>query len=186
MILKNLNKLLEYEKESNIFDIVVYGSSLKGKTDPEDIDIIVIFLEGSLNERLNKLQEIKQKIKKIEKKIDFKQMLLKDFFSTVFLARAGILLEGYSLFKKRKFCETLSFRSFTLFWYKLDKLTHSQKVKFNYILAGRNKKGIIKELEGIRLTNGVIKIPIESSYIFEDILKENNISFDKKNILEEI
>ena len=186
-MLKNLEKLLESEKSNkNIFDIIVYGSSLKGKTNPEDIDIVVIFLEGSLSDRLNRLQKIKPKIKKDYKKVDIKQMLLKDLFSTSFLARTGILLEGYSLFKKTKFSETLGFKAFTLFWYDLKGLTHTEKVKFNYILAGRNKEGIIKELKVIRLTNGTIKIPIESSQIFESVLRSNNINFNKKNILEEV
>ena len=112
-------------------------------------------------------------------------MLLQDIFSTSFLARTGILLEGISIFKNKKFCEALGFKSFTLFWYDLKGLTHSQKVKFNYILAGRNIKGVIEELRGKRIVNGAIKIPIENSIIFEDILKKNKINYFKKNIIEE-
>ena len=54
-MLKELKKNLSYlKKDKNIFDIVVYGSSVKGKNHPNDIDIAVIFIEGSLSQRLEK------------------------------------------------------------------------------------------------------------------------------------
>jgi len=188
-MLKNLKKYLKSEKkDKTIFDVIIYGSAVKGKEEAGDIDIAVIFLEGSLRKRIDKIQNTKLRLKKLikDKILDIKQMLLKDLFSTSFLARTGILLEGISVFKDKKFCETLGFQSFTLFWYNLKGLTHTQKVKFNYILAGRDTKGVIEELKGERIANGAVKIPIENSIIFEEILKTNNISCSKKNIIEEI
>jgi len=187
MILEKLKKYLKDEVKENIFDIVIFGSLVKGKPSPRDIDILVIFLQGALRERLDLIQEIRNKLKsKFDLNIDIKQALLKDLFSPEFLARTGILLEGYSVSKNRKFCQTLGFNSYTIFWYDLKRLTHTQKVKFNYILAGRNQKGIIELLKGQRLAKGVIKIPIEHSLEFEIILKNNFVSYNKKNILEEI
>lgn len=187
-MLKKLKRSLIAEKEDkSIFDIVIYGSAVKGKESPRDVDIAVIFLEGTLRQRLDKLQEIKSRLKKLidMSRVDIKQILIKDLFSESFLAKTGILLEGISIFKDKKFCNVLGFESFTLFWYDLKNKNHSQKVKFNYILAGRNAPGILKELNGKRLVNSAIKIPIENSLIFENILKENNINYSKKNILEE-
>lgn len=188
-MLKELKKYLKSEnKDKTIFDIIIFGSLVKGKRQVRDIDILIIFLNGSLSERLNKIQKIKAKLKKTikDKNIDIKQILLQELFSSSFFARTGIFLEGISIFKDAKFSETLGFRSFALFWYNLKDLTHTQKVKFNYILAGRKTKGIIEELNGQRLVNGAIKIPMENSIIFEEFLKNNNINYLKKNILEEI
>jgi predicted nucleotidyltransferase len=177
---------LEFEKkDQTIFDIIIYGSAVKGKEKPRDIDILIIFLEGSLRERLDIIQEIKSKVKRYVANADIKQILLKELFSVSFLARTSIFLEGISVFNKKKFCETLGFESFTLFWYTLEGLTHTQKVKFNYILAGRGMKGVIEDLNGERIANGAIKIPIENSLVFEGILKANRIVYKKKNILEE-
>jgi len=187
-MLKNLKRLLGSEKkDKSIFDIIIYGSSLK-KEKPNDIDIVVIFLHGSLKSRLDKIQEIKSRLKKVidEYMLDIKQMQLTDLFNTSFFARTGILLEGVSVFRNKKFCEILGFGSYTLFLYNLKSLTHTQKVKFNYILAGRNSKGMIEELEGKRLVNGAVKIPIKNAYSFEEILKNNNVSYSKKNFIEEI
>lgn len=187
MISEKLKKCLKSEKKDNIFDIVIFGSLVKGSLKPRDVDVMVIFLKGSLKERLDAIQEIKSRLKgKIEETIDIKQCLLKDLFSVEFMARTGILLEGFSVFHNKKLCQTLGFNSFTLFWYNLDGLSHTQKVKFNYILSGRNQKGIIEQLQGKRLSRGTVKIPIEYSLEFEDILKKNKINYDKKNVLEEL
>ena len=187
-MLKLLKKYLKYEKkDKSIFDIIIYGSAVKGKEKFRDIDILVIFLNGSLRERLDKIHIIKNKLKRaIDKEIDIKQILIKDMFLSEFLARTGILLEGISLFRNKQFCEILGFKAFTLFWYNLKGLTHSQKVKFNYILAGRKSRGIIEEFKGARLVSGAVKIPIENSFGFEEILDANKINYKKKNILEEI
>lgn len=186
-MLKPLRNCLESEKkDAAIFDIIIYGSLAKGKTPIRDIDIAVIFLEGTLRDRLDKIQEIKTKLKKkITAEIDIKQITLQELFSADFLARTGILLEGESIFRRKKFCETLGFKASALFWYSLAGLSHAQKVKFNYLLAGRTgMKGIIKELNGERLASGAIKIPIQKSLEFEEILTQNNIQHKKKDILE--
>lgn len=185
-MLKQLKKYLESKKKERvIFDIILFGSAVKGKIFPKDIDIVVIFLEGSLRERLDKVQQIKDKLKTLNKNFDIKQITLKELFSSHFLARTGVLLEGLSLFTGKKFCELLGFQSHTLFWYNLNGMSHTQKVKFNYILAGRKyMEGVIKEFNGERLSRGVIKIPIENSLEFEEILKNNKVNYRKKDILE--
>ena len=128
MILEKLRKCLISEKRESIFDIVIFGSLAKGKLSPRDIDIIVIFLDGHLRERLDSIQDIKNNLKnKIEGNIDIKQTLLKEIFSPGFLARTGILLEGFSVFNNKKFCQTFGFESFALFWYNLNGLSHTQK-----------------------------------------------------------
>lgn len=187
-MLKQLKKCLECEKrDEKIFDIVVYGSSVKGKRSPRDVDIAVIFLEGNLHERLDKIQAIKRRLKPLNIAVDIKQVTLKDLFSSEFLARTGILSEGISIFKNKRFSELLGYKPYSIFSYELKGLSHTQKVKFNYILSGRNSmKGVIKELNGERISSGAIKIPIENSIEFEEVLKANKINYKKKDVLESI
>ena len=187
-MLKISKKLFESKKkEKSIFDIVLYGSAVKGGEEVRDVDILIIFLEGTLKERLDILQKIKIDLEKELKdmNLDLKQILMKELFSPYFLARAGIFLEGVSLLNGRKFCETLGFRSHALFFYSLKGLTHSKKVQFNYLLAGRTVKGILKELNGKRIISGAVKIPMENSGTFEEILKKNGVSYARKNVLEQ-
>ena len=178
---KILRKNLESDK--NIFDIIMYGSSTSGKLKPRDIDIMVIFLEGSLKERLDRIQNIKFQLK--EERCDIKQMLLVDFFKPSHLARTGVIISGVSIRTKGTFAEILGFKPYSLFWYNLSGLSHKEKVKFNYVLAGRRTQGIIEKFQGIRLASGAVKIPIENSLSFEEILKNHNVEYNKKNILEE-
>src|SRR3989344_6455854 len=162
-MLKELKKNLSYlKKDKNIFDIVVYGSSVKGKNHPNDIDIAVIFIEGSLSQRLEKLQEIKKNIK-LDKIIDIKSILLEELCKPEFFGRYGIFLEGISIFDEKPFSFRIGFEGFSIFLYNFKNKSHNEKVKFNYVLSGRNNIGIIKLLNGEHLAPGVIKIPIRNS-----------------------
>jgi predicted nucleotidyltransferase len=185
-MLDELRKCLKSErKNKNIFDIVVYGSSVKGKNKPRDIDLAVIFRTGQLEERLNQVQKIKRKIND-EKNIDIKAILLEDLFKQEFFARAGIFLEGISLFDGKKFANKIDFNSSVLFVYALKDKTHTEKVKFNYLLKGRNAKGILEFMQGKHISPGVAEIPYEQSLEFEDILKRQGIKYKKTEILKKI
>ena len=75
--MKELKKSLNYlSKDKGIFDVIVYGSLLKGRERPRDIDILVIFVGGTLRERLERIQKIKSKMK--VNNADIKQALLTD------------------------------------------------------------------------------------------------------------
>jgi|SRR3989344_97293 len=184
-MLEELRKCLKNKNDKTIFDILVYGSSVKGKDKPNDLDILVIFRRGNLKERLLKIQEIKNDFKSINKKIDIKGILLEELFDANFFGRSGVFIEGISLIDEKKFSEKINFSGFSLFVYSLKEKSHTEKVKFNYILSGRNSKGIIELFNGLHIAPGVIQIPIVKSLEFEEILKKNNVVFEKKNILVE-
>ena len=83
-MLKKLKEYLKSEKKDKaVFDIIIYGSAVKGKEKARDVDILVIFLDGSLRERLDKLQKIKSDIKNLvndlkDLTLDIKQIQLKE------------------------------------------------------------------------------------------------------------
>lgn len=182
-MLENLQNLLKKEiKDESIFDIVVYGSYVKGKEKPNDIDIVVIFKKGSLKERLNRIQEIKKNIKTNEK-IDIKSILIEELFKKELFSRSGIFYEGVSLFDNKEFSNKIGFESQTLFIYDLKNKTHTEKVKFNYLLSGRNDIGIRERIYGKQLAPGVILIPVKYSGEFEEILKNHKINFIRRDIL---
>lgn len=185
-MLKELEKSLKNEKQDpTIFDIVLYGSSVKSSVSPKDIDIAVIFKEGNLKERLSKIQEIKKKIK-TDKNIDIKGILLEELFQKEFFGRSGILLEGISLFDGKSIASKLSFQGVVIFMYNMKDKNHTQKVKFNYILSGRSDEGVIKKLDGKHISPGVVQIPIKNSLEFEDVLKMHKINYSMKRVLVEI
>ena len=181
-MLEELRRCLKPEKhDRNIFDIVLYGSAAKGKSKPQDIDVAVIFRAGTLKERLAKIQSIKKDIK-IET-VDIKGILLEELFQESFFGRSGIFLEGISLFDGKPFSYKIDFEGFVLFIYKLENKSHTEKVRFNYVLSGRKSEGVVKIMKGKHVAPGVIQIPIRYSLEFEEILKKHNISYFKIGIL---
>jgi len=185
-MLNKLRKCLKSEiKDNNIFDIVIYGSAVKGKDIPRDIDIAVIFRTGSLRERLQRAQEIKRKIKS-EQKIDIKGILLEELFKSDFFARTGIFLEGISIFDGKKFANKIGLDASVIYIYNMKDKTHTEKVKFNYILSGRNTKGLLALLKGKHLAPGVVEMPVSASLEFESILERHKIKFSKTAILKQI
>jgi predicted nucleotidyltransferase len=184
-MLNKLRKSLRSEKANKrIFDIILYGSATRNEQKYNDIDILVIFSEGDLEYRLDAVEKIKDKIK--DKSVDIKQILLKELFSTAFLARTGVITEGISLFDGKRFAEKIGFNSYVMFYFTLKGLDHTSKIKFNYILSGRTTKGLIDQLKGKRMASGAVKIPVENAKIFKDALDANKIKYMHKNILEEI
>lgn len=173
----------KFAKEQGIIDIVLYGSFIKSKEEPNDIDLILIFLSKKLNERLEIAQKFKQQIKNKIKNSDVKTANLIEIFDKNFLARQGILVEGYSLLDNIPLAEKMGFGGYSLFTYNLKNLDHNQKTKFTYSLIGRKKPGILKLVEARVLGKGAVAIPIQKSAIFDDFLKEWKINYKERKIL---
>jgi|SRR3989344_2004716 len=182
MLTKLKNYLKAEQKDPALFDLVLYGSEAKGKSMPQDIDLAVIFKSGTLKERLAKIQTLKKKIP-LNEKIDIKGILWEELFQEEFFGRSGIFLEGISLFDGKPFAHKIGFAGQVIFIYNLHNKSHTQKVKFNYLLSGRKSIGIIKKLNGKHLAHGVITIPINNSIEFEEVLHKHTINYSKMNIL---
>ena len=172
MNLKNLslieNKLKKYLKDKEILDIIVFGSAVKGKAFPGDIDIAVITNKTSI--------EIS----------GFHASILnpKDFFINPPSLIHTLLREGYSLKNKCSFSQIYKFSNKVLFKYELVNLKPSLKVKIVNILRGKNKeKGLVKENNGEWLANQIFTVPVENENIFEKFFLNFKIKFKKFYIL---
>jgi len=181
MLIELKNSLKSEFKDKSIFDIVLYGSVARGKINYRDIDIAVIFKSGNLKERLDKIQKIKQKVNL--NNLDIKALLLEELFQDEFFARSGIFLEGISISSGENFSKKMGFEGWVLFVYNLKNKNHTEKVKFNYLLSGRNSVGMVKKLKGKPLAPGVVQIPIIHSLEFEHLLNLHKVDFIKKGIL---
>jgi predicted nucleotidyltransferase len=172
------------KKNPEILDIIIYGSSATGKSNPRDIDIMLLFKDVQLGKRLTYAQEFKTAIRGEFPGADVKTMNLMDLFDRNFLARQGILLSGVSLITKERMCEKLGFRAYAIFSYNLKGMDHNQKTKFNYALNGRLAEGVLKSLKGISLGRGSVKIPVESGSEFEEFLEGWKVRYKKEHVLE--
>ncbi|MBU1129348.1 MAG: nucleotidyltransferase domain-containing protein [Nanoarchaeota archaeon] len=186
-------KLLELEskklkQKENIFDIILYGSYVKGKRKPNDIDIMIIFNKTPINQQLELIQKFKERILKTKEyennKLDIKAINLKELFNKGFLSRQGILTSGLSLIDKTFFAEKLGFTAKTLFIYELKNLSNTEKTKFSFALNGRrNEKGLFKKLNLQKLGKNVFLSPIKNSDLIKEFLEKGKINYESKNIL---
>ena len=172
----------KFAEKREIFDVVLYGSAAKGKEDARDTDILLIFNKKSLKERSETGEEFKKIIDKI-KNADIKTINLEELFNKDFIARQGILVEGYSLIHSKHFSKLLGFLGYSLFTYNLKNLNHNEKTKFTYALIGRNEEGIIKKIGAESIGKGVVIVPSFNSSIMEEFLEKWKINYNKKNIL---
>jgi predicted nucleotidyltransferase len=172
-------------KTSDVFDIVVYGSIVKGKENVNDIDIAVILnKKTSLDQKLKLAEALKTKLDFIGKEVDVKVIDISDLLDPNFIARQAILAEGYSLINKKFLHELFGFSVRILFKYSLSKLTYSKKKMFYYALKGRRgQKGLLKLRNGKQISDCVIEVPVEHSEEFRNLFEQQNIEFETKNIV---
>lgn len=173
----------KFARTNKVFDIILYGSYVKGKLIPNDIDLLLIFKEMKLTERTEIAQKLKDILNKKIKKLDIKTINIYEIFEKDFLARQSILVEGRSLIHNEPFSKRMGFEGYCLFSYNLKNLNHNEKTKFTYSLIGRKNEGIIKKLEIEHLGKGVLIVPVKNSSFLEEFFEKWKINYKKRNIL---
>lgn len=169
ILLKAKHKLSKLLKDKEILDIIVFGSAIKGKASPNDIDIAIIsdksFSPGIEGYHVSQISP-------------------REFFLSHPTLASTLLKEGYSLKHNCFLSEKLRFKPRILFSYSLSDLSASKKVQFVNILRGKSgTKGLIEESKGEWLANQVFVLPIENDYLFEKLFQNFNIKYKKSYIL---
>lgn len=153
--LQVLSRKIHSKNRGLIFDIVLFGSSIKGKAKPGDIDIVLILNKKAGAEKLNSIISV---FKEAHTEYVFLSELYKEPLW------ATIIQEGYSLLTSEQLCKKLGFDSYFLFVYDLKNLGRVSKSRFSHALFGRSgSKGILKDAKGKRLGKGCIAVPTEVS-----------------------
>ena len=148
------SKVKIYLKDPEILDIILFGSYIKGKNEPNDIDLAII--------------SDKKEIKKIG---GFHISLIKPkeiFFNPPSIINT-LFREGYSLKNNKFLSEVMRFKSKILFSYSLTNLNPSTKVKIVKLLRGNNSKGMVKEYGGEWIARQVFIVPLNAEYIIEKL-----------------
>lgn len=197
MILKNTklrNRLKEILKRHNeINDILLFGSTVRGKEKPTDLDILVLF-----KKKVNKIVEhrIRQELEKAYKNISIISKSMKSALDPSFDARESILFEGISLISGKNFAKDYGFDSLGLFKYGFEGWSKLKRIKFYHALNGRGgKDGMFKSLNCIKLSDGAILAPLSQIEPMKNFLESWKIDYkyipilmperlNKKHILE--
>lgn len=152
---QNLKKILK--KYDSIKYIIIFGSYVKGREDPKDIDLALIVTEKDLK----LLDLIKKEL--ITDKIHLEFINLEDiFFNSLFLS---LINEGYSIKKDKFVREILNIRPMKLYAYNLKHLNKSKKTLFGIAL-----KHTLKKIKGEKVSIGSVLIPINQVSYFEDFM----------------
>lgn len=173
-----INKLYKkYSKE--IMDIFIFGSAIKGKDKPKDLDILILFKN---KENLDITYDFKTQLQGYNSDIITKTWA--QALSPNFQAREALLSEAYSLVNKQFLSESLGYKNQFLFNYEQKNLSSSERIRFHYALYGRNKNaGIMKTLSLKKLSDSVILCPITNVEKFKEFLNTWKIKHDSYPIL---
>ena len=179
---KELNKYLKKRlKEINlveVVDILLFGSAVKGKEFPKDIDICIIFRKEILDEII---KDVKDKLKEFD--VHISSLTVDNFFLKPHSLTKTLLVEGKSIFTNKSFIQNFGFSSYVLYSYDLSKLKASEKVRFVYLMKGRKEIGIVKKINGEWMTDSCFIIPIQNDSEMLIILKKWQIPFKRKEVL---
>jgi predicted nucleotidyltransferase len=178
---KSISKLKAFYKKNSgeLLDIILFGSTIRGKDKPNDMDIILIFRNKESEEtsyNLRKLLE-DENPEIISKKYD-------TMFQDNFIAKEAILKEGFSIAYNDFLSKKAGYNNLMLFKYDLKKLSKSKKISFYYSLYGRNgNEGILNRLKLIKFTESTILCPMENSEEAKTYFEQHKIDFETIPIL---
>ena len=170
--LKNIelkSKILEFYKKNKdiLLDIFIFGSFIKGKEKPNDIDILILYKD---KKNFEKGYELKKVLEEFNAEIT--NVSYSELFNESFKPREGILSEGYSIINKKFFSEGFGYTSFILFKYELKGFNKSNRMRFYYSLHGRSKndKGIVDDLNLIKFSDTILFCPIKNAEKMKEYL----------------
>lgn len=159
-IKKKIGKLL---RDKNVKDIILFGSFVKGKENPKDIDLAIIS-----EENYSSFSNFHISVLNFE-----------DFFKPTSLVKT-LFREGYSLKRNKSFSEVYGFKNKCLFKYDLTNLKQSGKVTVVNFLRGKSReKGLVLEKGGEWISNQVFLCPVIFESIFERFFLNKKIKFKK-------
>ena len=167
-ISSELKTIKEWIKKTKAFDVIIFGSFVRGKNHPNDVDLCILIKDSDEKKTLELVDSLAQILKESKFKFQINILTLSDFIGGNSLAKT-LLNEGVSIKGGGKFAQVFGFKNQSLFIYSLKGFNASKRVKLHYLLNGRNNgPGMMKEIKGKLVGKGVIIVPTET----EDILKE--------------
>ncbi|MBU0627700.1 MAG: nucleotidyltransferase domain-containing protein [Nanoarchaeota archaeon] len=182
-----LKKLKEYSKlkkvidnlfSDEIVDVIIFGSAVKDKISPNDIDIAVIFRTDIKREILSNFQ------KELGERYHISSLLIDQFFNKPHSLAKTLLLEGISLVTGKRLSDNFDLTSSVLYTYDISKEKPSKKVRWVYLLKGRGEnEGIVHKFKGTYISNSSFIMPIEKDEEMIELFKQWDIKFYRKKLL---
>ncbi len=167
-----LRKLLKTYKE--IHDFIIFGSAVKDKLQPRDIDIAII----TEHKKTGLIGEIGLRLDKFGK-IDLEIINPKEIYTLKHKLYYKILFGGFSIRENKFLPEFENIKPMSLYTYNLKGMKQTEKAQFN-----KGLRNVLKETNGKHIGRGALLIPENKTGNFEDFLRcWNRLTKTKKSNL---
>lgn len=162
-------------------NIFIFGSALKSKEKPKDIDLIALFRDKNYEKREDILYKIKKIGETLSLNLHTEPIIINNLHKEP--VYKSILHEGFSIRTMQFLHDMLNFKSFLLITYNLKDKNASNKVRFSYALYGRKKgEGILKSLNGRGIGKGSILVPIRKQGIIKEFFEQWNVKYKEQRV----
>jgi len=181
---KNQYSLIKkWIKDEKAIDVVLFGSSVRGKVNPNDLDFCIIIKDSDEKRAIYIVDALGKLTDSLKIKAHISIITSSSFLSGNTLAKT-ILSEGFSIKKNIKFSSIFGFQNKSLFVYTLKNFSPSKRVKFHYLLKGRyGAKGILKEVEGKFIGTGSIIVPTEKEDVLKEVFETWGVNYSIERVL---
>jgi len=146
-------------------DIIIFGSIVKGRIEPKDIDLALL-IKNELD-----ITKIKQDIKSISSIADIE--VVNSIYNLLWVV---LIREGFSVRKNKFLFEIYKLEPIVLYKYSLKKLNPVEKVQFT-----RGIKRVLKDTRGKFLSRSVVLVPINKKIEFDEFLSTWNLFYETQS-----
>lgn len=168
-------------KESYLVDLILFGSALKGKVKPGDVDLIAL-VRGSDPEKIeNILYKLRKNGEELELDLHTEPIIVDYMFDPKVYPL--LLHEGFSIRCSEFIHKKLNLQPLVLITYLLESKSASDKVRFSYALYGRNKgEGLLGKISGRTVGKGSILIPISQQEVIRAFFKQWEVEYQEQRV----
>jgi len=178
-----IKKIKSWIKSNKVLDVVIFGSYVRGKISPNDIDLCIIIKVGDEAKSMELSDSLAELVEKCGLDAHISLITSDSFIKGESLVKT-LLSEGYSITNDSSISSVMGFEGKSLFTYSLKKFSSSERVKFHYALRGRHgSKGVLKEINGRFLGSGAILIPSEKEDILKDVFERWKADYKINHVL---
>lgn len=115
-MLKNLSSLKKWIQKEHVLDVILFGSSQRGKLNPADIDLCILISDIDEKKSLDLVDSLAKITDTEDIKVQINIMTSRSFATGSGLAKT-LLEEGWSIKHNKRFSETFGFHNKSLFIY---------------------------------------------------------------------
>ncbi len=163
--------------KNNLKDIVIFGSAVKGKASPEDVDICLLF--DTADNRI--VESVDSALTHAGFKAHVSKLEYKDLFGSELWKT--LLHEGFSIKENKMLSETIGIEPFILYEYGLIGLIKTQKQSFAHALFGSGgRASFLKSISGRRIGKNAVAAPVQKSEELRAFLETWKIKYKASRI----